>query len=114
MEPNKVAPEVTVRPVTPPPQQPVTVDALRTEGSESIVHLQDHSGIPFYCRILLCCENSKILTDGDDFNLLSGWGSCCHASAKRTGAFLTTLTCACVIFVWNAPADPGWEAKTFA
>lgn len=107
MELNKVAPEVTVRPVTPPtPQQPVTVDALRTEGSESIVHLQDHSGIPFYCQILL--------TDGDDFNLLSGWGSCCHASAKRTGAFLTTLTCACVIFVWNAPADPGWEAKTFA
>lgn len=72
MEPNKVAPEVTVRPVTPPSQQPVTVDVLRTEGSESIVHLQDHSGLPFYRLMLLC---------------------------------------ACVIFVWNVPADPGWEAK---
>lgn len=113
MEPNKVAAEVTVRPVT-PPQQPVTVDGLRTGGAESIVHLQDHSGLRFYRLMLLCCENAKILTDGDDFHLLSGRGSCCHSSAKRTGALLTTFTCACVIFGWDAPADPGWEAKIFA
>lgn len=43
MELNKVTPEVTVRPV-PPPQQPVTVGALKTQESEPIVHLQDRVG----------------------------------------------------------------------
>lgn len=52
MEPNKVTPKVTVRPVTPPLFPPPNKPTLGAEETEFIIHLQDRSGLRIRWPIL--------------------------------------------------------------